>query len=66
MERAEILNAIENLKARLDELYDLSQERFLTAEEMEEMDAVFEAIGRVKLELVEKPLTLYFENPKRR
>ena len=64
MEKAEILNVIENLKLEVEKIENLSQERDLSAVEAKELANIFEAIEKMQMELPERPLTLQFEvNP---
>ena len=58
MEKEEILNVIENLKLKVEEIENLGQERDLTKEELHELANVFEAIERMQMELPERPQTM--------
>ena len=64
MEKEEILNVIENLKLKVEEIEKLGQERDLTKSELQELANIFEAIEKMQMELPERPRTLQFEvNP---
>lgn len=58
IERKEILNVIENLKMKIDELSILSEERELTEKEQREEKTLIEALELMRLELPERPLTV--------
>ena len=62
LKKREILNVIENLKSKVEEIEKLSQERDLSKEELRELARVFEALELMQLELPSRPLTLQFVN----
>lgn len=58
MEKEEILNVIENLKIKIEEIENLSKERDLNREDLHQLATLFEALYRMEMELPGPRLTV--------